>query len=255
MQPSQLRPGLDADLLDERAPGIPVGVQRLGLAFTPVQRQHPQPVQPLAQRVLGQQRLDLADHLPMATGGEVRAQCQLRRRQPQLLQPPDLRRRERLVGQVGQRVATKQRQRLMRRAAPVATRLHHEPLEAAHVDELGIDAQLIAAPMRDDLRRAVGRQHATQPPHIGLQHLRRARRHLLTPQPLDQALRRDRAVRVQHEHRQHRALLRAAERERAIADARFEMAEHTNLHDASGQPNQFLGIRAIQLDARCSTPV
>ena len=123
VQPPQLGPRLDADLLDERAPRVPVGLQRLGLTAAPIQRQHPQAMQPLAQRVLGQQRLDLADDRLMAAGGEVRVQSQLLRRQPQLLEPPDLRRRERLVGQVRQRVAAEQGQRLMRRAAPVATRL------------------------------------------------------------------------------------------------------------------------------------
>ena len=80
VQAPQLRPRLDADLLDERAPGVPIGLQRLGLAPAPVQREHPLRVQPLAQGVLGQQRIDLADDLLVAAGGEVGVDGQLGRR-------------------------------------------------------------------------------------------------------------------------------------------------------------------------------
>ena len=44
-----------------------------------------------------------------------------------------------------------------------------------------IDAQLVAAPARDDLRLAVLGQHPAQPPDVGLHHLRRARRRLARP--------------------------------------------------------------------------
>jgi len=76
-------------------------------------------VQPLAQRVLGEQCVDLADDLLMATGRQVRINSQLRGRLAQLLEPTDLRRRERLVGQVRERVAAKQR-RASRAAFPRA---------------------------------------------------------------------------------------------------------------------------------------
>ena len=117
VQAPQLGARLDADLLDQRAPRSPVRLERLGLAPAAVEREHPLRVQPLAQRVLGQQRIDLADELVMAAGGQVRVDRQLRGRQPQLLEPADLRRRERLVGQVRQRIAAEQRQRLARRVA------------------------------------------------------------------------------------------------------------------------------------------
>ena len=88
-------------------------------------------MQPLAQRVLREQRLDVADDGLVAARGQVRVQRQLLGRQPDLLEPPDLRRRERLVGQVRQRVSAEQGQRLACRAAAVATRRLDEPFEAA----------------------------------------------------------------------------------------------------------------------------
>ena len=122
MQAAELGRRLDADLLDQRRPGVPVGLERLGLAAAAVQREHALRVQPLAQRVLGQQRVDLADELVVAAGGEVRVDRELGGGEPQLLEPADLRVGERLVGDVRERVAAEQRERLARRA-PAAPRL------------------------------------------------------------------------------------------------------------------------------------
>ena len=115
-------------------------------------------MQPLAQRVLGQQRVDLAEDLLVAAGGQVGVDRQLGGGQPQLLEPADLGAGERLVGDVGERLAAKERQRLARgvRSRRAAGRLADEPLEAQRVDQLAVDLQLVRAPARDDLRAAVG---------------------------------------------------------------------------------------------------
>ena len=115
MQALQLRPRLDADLLDQRVARVAVGLERVRLAAAAVERQHPLGVQALAQRVVGQQRLDLGDDLLVAAGGQVGVDRELRGGQAQLLDPADLRERERLVGDVGQRLAAEQRERLPRR--------------------------------------------------------------------------------------------------------------------------------------------
>ena len=99
----------------------------------------------LAQRVLGQQRLDLADDLVVAAGGEVGVDRELGGGQAQLVQAADLGGRERLVGDVGERLAAEQRQRLARGVAGrAAGRLADEPLEAQRVDQLAVDLQLVA---------------------------------------------------------------------------------------------------------------
>ena len=64
------------------------------------------------QRFRGQQRLELAEYLTVATRREVRADRSLGRLQAQVLQPPDLGGRERLVGDVAERIAAPQRERL-----------------------------------------------------------------------------------------------------------------------------------------------
>ena len=48
VQAPKLGARLDPDLLDQRAPGVPIGLQRLRLAPAPIQREHPLRVQPFA---------------------------------------------------------------------------------------------------------------------------------------------------------------------------------------------------------------
>ena len=235
MQAAELGRRLDPDLVDQGLPGVAERLERVGLAPAPVQREHPLRVQPLPQRVLRQQRVDIADDLVMAAGGQARLDRQLPGREPQLVEPADLGARERLVGEVRERLAAKQRERLSRR--PVgrsrlgcACRLGHEPFQATGVHELAIDPQLVRAPARHDLRAAVAGQQLLQPPDVVLDHLRRARRRLLSPQPLDQPVGRDRPVGLEPEHRQDGALLRPAERDRAVVDAGLEMSKDAEPH-------------------------
>ena len=244
LQALQLGSRLDADLLDQGGARLHVGLERVRLASAAIQREHPLGVQALAQRVLGQQRVNLTEDLLVAAGGQVGIDGQLGGRQPQLLQPPDLGARERLRGDVGQRLAAVQRQRQSRRVAgATAPGLADQPLEAQRVDQLAIDPQLVRAPARHDLRAAVGGDHLAQSQDVVLDHLGRARRRLLAPQPFDQPVGRDEVIGLESEHRQHGALLRAAELERTVVDARFQVSEEPDLH-ASCQPNHLLEARS-----------
>jgi hypothetical protein len=99
----------------------------------------------LAERVVGDERRQLGHDVGMSPIGEVHVDGLLERVQAQLLEPQDLARRERLVRDVGQRRPAPQPERPTRRA------LRHQPLESAHIDGLGSDAQLVPAPARDDL--------------------------------------------------------------------------------------------------------
>ena len=114
VQTAQLRARLDADLVHERASRFPVGVERLRLAPAAVQREHALGMQALAQRVLGDDRVDLPGDLQMVPRGQVRVERELDGLDAQLLEAPDLRRGERRVGHVGQRRAAPQRERLAR---------------------------------------------------------------------------------------------------------------------------------------------
>ena len=125
----QRRARLEPELV-ERRPRVAVGLERLGLPARAVEREHQLPAQPLAVRMLGDQRLELADELGVAAEREVGLDPLLERRQPQLLEPRRLDPRERLVVELGQRRPAPQRERLAqqarrraraRRRAPSAT--------------------------------------------------------------------------------------------------------------------------------------
>ena len=229
MQPAELWPGLDADLLHERGTRRTVGLQRFRLPPRAIQRDHKLPVQAFAKRVLRDEPLELGDELAMATVRQLVVDRLLQRGQPQLLQATDLRRRERLVCDVGERRATPQRERLARCA------IRHEPLESSRVDLVVGDAQLVAAPAREDLERVPVSAVVQRPPQLRdvlLDHLRRARRRLLAPQPREQRVSRHGAVGVDREHRQQGALLTGHQRDRPPADKGLDRAQDAHAHDA-----------------------
>ena len=109
---AELRPGLDARLLDERLPRLAIDLERLGLALAAVEGEHQLPGEPLSSAVTGDELLQLADERGVAPGGQVGLHAQLERGQPLLLEPRDLRLRERLEGHVGERGPAPERQRL-----------------------------------------------------------------------------------------------------------------------------------------------
>ena len=171
----------------------------------------------------------------MAPGGQVGVDRELAGAQPQFLEARDLGVRKRLVDEVGQRLAPEQRERLARRVVRGAVRsrrLGHEPAQPVDVDQFAVDPQLVRTPLGEDLRATVGTECRAQPPDVVLDHLRGARRRRLAPQSLDQPVGRDGPVRLQPEHRQDRALLRSAQLERKVAEARLNRSEEPNLHEA-----------------------
>jgi len=90
MQLLQLRTRLETELVNERAPRGVVRVERLGLAARVVEREHQLDAQPLPQRVLPDERLQLGDELGVATAGELRVDPVLEHCEAELLEPPHL---------------------------------------------------------------------------------------------------------------------------------------------------------------------
>ena len=234
MQVAQLGAGLHADRLHERRACVPIGLQRLRLPARAIQREHLLRAQSLAQRLIGDQRPQLAEHLAVAARDQVGVDRQLGRLQPQLLQPPDLGARERLISHVGQRAAAPQRERRpcfsVRRPVGMLGR-GDQPLEPDRIDTIDREPELVAATAREDLRRAPAQQLA-QLGHVELHHLGRRRRRALAPQSLTQPIGRHGLVDLQREHRQHGALLWRTERYRPAVKARLDRPEETNVHVA-----------------------
>ena len=139
--------GLDAQLVHERAPGVLVGLQRLGLAVGPVQREHELTAEALAVGVLGDERLELPHDLGVRAQLQARLDVQLDRRHAEIGETRDLALGERLVAQVGERRSAPERADLLqgrRRAlrfarVELAPRVGEPMLEAPRVDLLGVD--------------------------------------------------------------------------------------------------------------------
>jgi hypothetical protein len=89
LQLLQLRSRLDAQLVHERPAGVLVDVQRVGLAARAVEREHELAAQALAQRIPGDERLELADEVCIPPCLEVRLDALLERRQSLGLQVGD----------------------------------------------------------------------------------------------------------------------------------------------------------------------
>ena len=132
----------------------PVGLERLRLAARAVQREHQLAAQPLAQRVLGDERLELADELGVPPQREVGVDPGLQRGEAQLVQPRD--RRPRANGSSarsasgGPRHSASASRRARRRARPAASaaRPRDELLEAVEVELARLDAQQVARAAR-----------------------------------------------------------------------------------------------------------
>jgi hypothetical protein len=105
VQAPQLWTGLDPQFPDELLPRVGVRVQRLCLPPGAIQRKHLLPAQPLAQRMGGRQRGQLAREFAMAANREVGIDAVLQGRQSKLLDTRDLGLQRRLIGQVGERRA------------------------------------------------------------------------------------------------------------------------------------------------------
>ena len=97
----QFRPWLQAKLLDKSLARRLVRLERVGLPPGAIQGEHQHHEQPLAQRMLSDELLELGDKLCAAAHHEFRFDPRLHRAQPQFLQPRASQLRERLVEQVG----------------------------------------------------------------------------------------------------------------------------------------------------------
>ena len=114
---AQLRPGLQAQLLVEAGAEVAVGGERVRLAAEPVEREHLLAAQALAQRVLGDQRLELPRERRVLAAREVGLDALLERQHAQLVEAAHLGLRERLVAELAQDRAAPQRERLAERLA------------------------------------------------------------------------------------------------------------------------------------------
>ena len=235
LQLLERRARIDPELVDEGPARILVGVQGLRLPTRPVQRRHQIPPQALAERVLGDECLELSDQLVVAPEREVGVDPELDCCQPDLLEPGDRRLGEALVGEVRERRAPPQRQRVaqpLRRvgrqaASEQAPPLVHQALEAVEIELVGLDP--------DDVAGRSGRQHVLRKrlaksrdvdPQRGGGVLGR----VLAPELVDQPVSGNDLVGVEEEHGEKRTRLGPAEGDLAAFVPHLERSQDPELH-------------------------
>ena len=243
LEASQLGPGLDPQLVDELPAAVAHHLERLGLAAAAVEGDHQVPAQALAQRVLGHERAQLADEIGVAPGGQLGGDSLLDRLHPQLLEPADLRLRERLEAMVGERGPAPQRERCLEvvargRRLVVGQRdagAAQQVLEAMGVDRVGLDAERVAGrPAVERRRRPEPRAQARD---LLLQGLYAVAGGVVGPQRLDQRVDPDGLGRAQRERSEQRALFGAIELDGSLRHLHVEGAQQLDF-DSRAHPRQ-----------------
>ena len=113
LEPLELRPGLEPELAGEQPAAVAVDLQRVALPATAIEREHRLATQALAQRIRGDERVELSDELAVATELQERFDPVFRRREPEIVETADLVTREVLEGELGERRASPERERLV----------------------------------------------------------------------------------------------------------------------------------------------
>ena len=210
-----------------------VGGQRVGLAAGGGERRDQLRGQPLVQRVLGAQRLELRDEPVAVAEREVGRDAVGQRRQPQIVQPRRGGRGEAVVDEVGERRSAPQRQRLAQQLAGArvvaagagGAAVGDQALEALRVD---LHVEPVAAGRGRD-EPAVAERPA-QPRDERLQGVHLVGREVLLPQRVDQLAGRDRAPGLEREAGQQRAQAAAADGDGAPVELHLERPEHADDH-------------------------
>ena len=108
----QRRAGVEAQLVDQAITDLGVGAQGLGLPSAPVQGEDEQLPQALAQRVFPAQRLQFAGQFRIPSQAQVGSGAGFGRHQGQFVQPRPFGIKKARIGELGQRLAPPQAERL-----------------------------------------------------------------------------------------------------------------------------------------------
>ena len=236
MELGQLRVGLEPQLLREPPTEAAVDVEGVGSATRTREGDHQLRVEPLVERVLSSQRLELRDEVPVEPGVQVRIDTALECVEVDCVGPADLVLERGLVGEVGIRRASPERERpperpsaIDRRAARrAAGTLLDELLEPREIELPGGDSKDAAATLgREDVDGAGAStvERLAKLGDVAVQHRGSAPGRRLAPQRVDQVVHRDDLVPAGEEHGEQRARLRASEPHRTAVDQHFERAQ------------------------------
>ncbi len=208
LQLPERRARLEPELGHQRLAPEPIGREGVGLAAAAMEREHQLRPEALAQRMLGDEPLELGDRAQPLL--ELGVHQVLQRRHAQLLEPRDVGLRERVERAIRQRGPAPQRQdppqRGGRFARPAggqgATCVIHPRLEHRSVERTGSDAEHVARGGGDERTRFACAERRSQPRDVHLKRVRGTGRQVVAPQLVDQALRGHHLVGAQQQHEQ-----------------------------------------------------
>jgi hypothetical protein len=161
----------------------------------------------------------------------------LQRHEPQVLQPCDLDLGKTLVGQIGKRGAAPQRECVLERRERQlgATRRKRAPavaektFEPVRVQAARIELELVPVRASND-GAAVGGERLAQPRDMRLHGLGGRGGRMVAPQLVDESIRGQRLVGMQHQQREQGALLAPAQRHRPAPGEDLQRPEDAELH-------------------------
>ncbi len=252
---------LEAELVDERRARIVVGGERVGLPARPIQSEDQQLAQALAQRMLPNERLQLAHYLGVAAERQVRLETLRKRDQPQLLQPTDLVTCKVFEPKVREGGTPPELERLPQHTACLlggtackqrAASLE-QALEPLPIERTFFDTDDVTERMRLDHALAERLSQLRDP---DLDCLARGRGRTLTPQGIDEPLRRHRLTGVKEKNGQHSALLRSPERHLTTVLPDLQRAQNaelhpTNVHPPGARSERRFRPRSLPTGSRC----
>ena len=220
LESAQLGPGLDAQLVDQQPAGPLVGLQGVALTARAVQGHHELTPQTLTERLIAQERLDLAHQFGGSAVGQIRVHPVLHQRQTQLLQAAGLRHAPLDVAELPERLTPPQAQRLARRVddgriVPPLELIGAPPgqlLEPCGVELRGIEPQFVASTNRGDqcarlATRTTRLEGSAQPRHVGVHGPLRGARWPVTPHRVDERVDRNRGVHPSQQQREDETFL------------------------------------------------
>ena len=230
---------LDAQLIDEVAPVILVGAQRLDLTPGAIERQHELRTRALPERVCIDRPFELTDELHMASELELRIDAVLDRGDAQLLETGGLGAGKVVVRELCERGTAPESQRGVegrdrpRHSAPLrlGARGEQPVLETRRVVLLRPNEEHIPGGAGDEqaVGSLVGLDEQAQPIDELLQRGPRRHGRVVTPEDVDEPVGRNHRVGVDQQRCQQRPQLRAPERHRLPVDDRTQWAERKEL--------------------------
>ncbi len=249
----QARARRDPELVPHQLPALAERGERLRLAAGAVERECKLAAEALAQRVSGNEPLEGGRDGRVAAEREECVDPVLGGREPQPLETARHRVRECLVGELAQRVAAPQLERLregVQRCLVAPLRECRmtavgQLLEPGGVELRPVGAQHVARRLRGDQRRLprlAGRvEHAAQPRDVRLQLSRGRLGRRLAPERVDQPVRADHLPGVDEQPRQQRALTASAEIEARAVALDFERPEDAEAELSCHRENSRFG--------------